>query len=199
MRTRLFLACVSTFALLGYCSNCHNCHCHTNHAATPVQAVRIKQWHGSPTLAIDVSEPEPAVVDELKPVPEVAEELVPKIKPYKQVRFSPDEPTFGHASDYSWLIGKIQRLQVNGGSWKIRYAPLDQLDRWGGSVVLSEDVRVEKFEDGELVYVDGEIIADRPTIYLTGPLYRITAIHKLNDKDRKHLWTQRIQQSTIRK
>jgi uncharacterized protein YcfL len=62
MRTRLLLACVSTFTLLGCCSNCHNCNCHTNHAAT---------------LAIDVSEPELAVVDELKPVPEVAEELLP--------------------------------------------------------------------------------------------------------------------------
>ena len=156
---------------------------------------------------IDVSKPEPAGVDELKPVPEDVEELipvyevavekpkptpVPKIKPYKQVRVSPDEPTFGYASDYSWLIGGIQRRQVNGRSWKIRYAPLDQLDRWSGSVVLSEDVRINEFEDGK-------IIANRPTIYLTGPLYRITAIHKLNDKDRKQLWTQRMQLSTIRK
>ena len=130
-------------------------------------------------------------VDKPKPVP------VPQII-LKEVRFSPDDPAFGHASDYSWLIGKIHRVHVSGGTWKIRYAPLDEQDRWGRSVVLAEDARIDKFADGDFLYAEGEIIVNRPTIYLTGPLYRISTIRKLTDQDRKELWANRLQRTTLR-
>jgi len=80
-------------------------------------------------------------VDKPKPVP-VSQRIL------KEVRYSPDDPTFDHVSDYSWLIGKIHRVHITGGTWKIRYSPLDQQDRWGGSIVLAEDAHIDKFADG---------------------------------------------------
>ena len=117
----------------------------------------------------------------------------------KEVRFSPDDPAFGHASDYSWLIGKIHSVHITGRRWKIRYAPIDEQDRWGGSVVLAEDARIDKFTDGDFVYAEGEIIANRPTIYLAGPLYRIFTIRKLTDQDRTELRAKRLPRTAIQK
>ena len=65
----------------------------------------------------------------------------------KKVLWSPNDPVYGHATDYSRLIGKIQQVHVTGEVWKIRYARLDEQDRWGGSVVLSPDARLDRFED----------------------------------------------------
>ena len=129
-------------------------------------------------------------VDKPKPVP-VSQRIL------KEVPYSPDDLTFDHASDYSWLIGKIHRVHITGGTWKICYSPLNQKDRWGGSVVLAEDARIDKFADGDFLYAEGEIIVNRPMIHLTGPLYRISTIRKLTDQDRKELWAKRLQRTTL--
>jgi hypothetical protein len=85
-------------------------------------------------------------------------------------------PRYGHADDYSWLVGTLQRVNVPDGRWKIRYCPLDVVDRWGGSVILAQDARVDQFKEGDAVFVKGEILADRPSLYVAGPLYRIHSI-----------------------
>ena len=83
---------------------------------------------------------------------------------------------YGHGPKYEWLVGRLQRVHVPGSDWKLRYLPLSVQDQYGGGVVLSIDARVDEFQDGDLVYIEGEIIGNRPTLYLSGPLYRITAI-----------------------
>ena len=89
----------------------------------------------------------------------------------------------GHAEDYSWLIGQLQRVHIPKPGWKIRYLPLDQKDRWGGSVVLAPDIRIESFQHGDRVYVEGKILARRASLYLSGPRYRASTIRLANDGD----------------
>jgi len=85
-------------------------------------------------------------------------------------------PAPAHASDFSWVQGDLQYVHVRGGMWVIRYLPLDQTDRNGGSIVLATDGRLEKFCEGDTVRVSGEIIRNRSENLLSGPLYRIRSI-----------------------
>jgi hypothetical protein len=89
---------------------------------------------------------------------------------------APGGKTYGHAEDYSWLIGRLQRISTPNDQWKIRYAPIDEEDQWGGSMVLAPDARLAKYTDGDVVYLEGQIIAPRPSLYVTGPLYRLRMI-----------------------
>ena len=185
MRTNLFLACVSILALVGCSSTCHECGCQTRLTPepTPIGKARVTKRPDAP----------PVVVEKSKPVP--AQRSIPKT-----VQTPSRGPAYDHAGDYSWLIGKIRHVHVTvGGTWKIRYMPLDKQDRWGGSVILAADARIDKFKDGDSIYVEGEIIVNRPTVYLAGPLYRVSTIRTLTEKDRKTIWAKRLKRTTIRK
>jgi len=174
MRSSLFLTGVSVFMLIGCRSTCRDCGCQTE--VTPEPA--------PPGVARVTSQPEAP-----------AQRMTPKSQ-----RTPSRGPAFNHAEDYSWLIGKLRRVHVTGeGAWKIRYLPLDEQDQWGGSFILAEDARIDKFTDGDSLYVEGEVIVNRPTVYLAGPLYRITKIRKLTEKDHKGIWAKRLQRTTIRK
>lgn len=85
-------------------------------------------------------------------------------------------PTPLHASDFSWVQGELQYAHVRGGMWIIRYLPLHETDRNGGSVVLATDGRLENFHEGDIVRVSGEIVRSRSESSLGGPLYRIRSI-----------------------
>ncbi len=102
------------------------------------------------------------------------------IKPSKSSLDSNNDVTYGHADDYSWLKGRLQRVHVPGVEWKIRYSPIDEDDQWGGSMVLATDIRLEGFEDGDAVHIDGEQLEERPSLYVSGPLYRIQDIRRQN-------------------
>ena len=91
---------------------------------------------------------------------------------------------YGYGPDLTWMVGRLQRVHVPGSDWKLRYLPLSEQDEYGGSVVLSLDARIDEFKDGDVVYIEGEIIGNRPTLYLTGPLYRITAIEAVPEHNR---------------
>jgi hypothetical protein len=83
----------------------------------------------------------------------------------------------GCAADYSWVTGQLSFVHADGGTWVLRYAPLDQEDRHGGSVVLGRgDRRLDSYRDGDIVTVKGEILTEKYSQRLTGPLYRINAI-----------------------
>lgn len=117
----------------------------------------------------------------------------------KEVKHTPQNSKFGRAKDFSWLMGQIRHVHVNGGSWKLRYAPLDVQDKWGGSVILAEDARIDRFQDGDFVYVEGEVLATRPTVYLAGPLYRVSIIRLTTVADREKAAVGRLQGTSIRK
>lgn len=112
---------------------------------------------------------EPVVVTEA-PAPKPTPKVVTKASP---PRVPPAPPKPDYASDYRWVQGELHYVHVNGGAWVIRYAPLDKTDKYGGSVVLSRDSRMHRYKEGDFVRVEGEILSDRSTVFLGGPLYRI--------------------------
>lgn len=198
MRFDVLSVCVVTIGLIGCHSHNQRCDCQCQCQST--------------CAAGCVTVPGQAPCTEKPPTPMAP--MVPKEEPPKEIdrvsspaKQAPKpkkggtvyDSSFGKAKDFSWLAGRLRRVHVNGGSWKLRYAPLHQQDKWGGSVVLAEDARIEQFSDGEFVYVEGEIIVTRPSVYLTGPLYRITNIRQLSEEDRKKVWAARLQHTTIKK
>jgi len=147
------------------------------------------------------NEPKPPLPAAQKPKPVPVRVAKPAPRPRKVIQEikHPRKSNFGHARDFSWMVGQLRHVHVNGGSWKLRYAPLDVQDQWGGSVILAQDARIDRFRDGDFVYVEGEILATRPTVYLAGPLYRISKIRKLTAADARKAWASRLQKTTIRK
>lgn len=102
-------------------------------------------------------------------------EIIPEPKPQPQQIKIP-KPQRSHGKNYQWLVGTLQRVHTPKHQWKIRYADLDQHDKWGGSVILAPDARLDEWNDGDMVYVEGEVLTSRPSLYLTGALYRIHCI-----------------------
>ena len=87
----------------------------------------------------------------------------------------------GHASDYSWLKGDLQHINMGGGFWKLRYRPIsDEDDRYGGSVVLTADSRISQFREGDVVYVEGRVTAEKSTPYTAAPVYEVRNIRLVN-------------------
>jgi hypothetical protein len=86
------------------------------------------------------------------------------------------EPRVEHAPDYSWVTGQLTFVHADGGLWVLRYAPLDVEDPNGGSVVLARDVRMDDYREGDLVTVHGEIVSQRSSKFLGGPLYQVQSI-----------------------
>lgn len=88
-----------------------------------------------------------------------------------------------HADDYRWIQGRLHWVHVNGGAWVVRYAPLDEVDAYGGSVVLTRNDRLKDHREGDFVRIEGEILSDRSSVFLGGPLYRVERITLLKSAD----------------
>jgi hypothetical protein len=83
----------------------------------------------------------------------------------------------GHEHDYSWITGYLFYVHANGGQWVLRYAGLDQVDRYGGSVVLAPTVEMRHYREGDMVTVHGEVLRqDRALHSLGGALSRVNFI-----------------------
>jgi hypothetical protein len=86
-----------------------------------------------------------------------------------------------HAADYSSLTGQLFYVHADGGLWVLRFAPLSQEDRLGGSVVLARDLRMDDYREGDLVTVHGEILStERSSVFLGGPRYRAQSIRLID-------------------
>jgi hypothetical protein len=103
-------------------------------------------------------------------IPEVSKEFQRKI---------------GAADDYSWITGQLFYVHVDGGTWVLRYAAVDQEDKYGGSVVLAAAADMKNYREGDLVSVTGEILSDnRASRHLGGPKYRADTISMIDRADR---------------
>jgi len=89
-----------------------------------------------------------------------------------------------HAPDYSCVTGQLFYVHADGGLWILRYAPLWQEDPNGGSIVLARDLRMANYREGDLVTVHGEILSQKGSVFLGGPLYRANSI-ELVDREAK--------------
>src|SRR5262245_51840524 len=83
------------------------------------------------------------------------------------------DPSFGHAPDYSWLIGRLEFLHVRN-VWKVRYASLEEEDRYGGSVTLIDTGPMTEFKSGQIVRVEGQLV--NPESREPSPPYRVRSI-----------------------
>lgn len=77
---------------------------------------------------------------------------------------------YAHNKDHSWVQGKLIRIHSGDGYWQIRYAGYDEVDAYGGKVILSGQVSKELAE-GDIVRVYGQVMGhDR---WLRAHLYRV--------------------------
>ena len=82
------------------------------------------------------------------------------------------ESRAGHAPDYSWLTGQLFYVHADGGLWVLRYAPLSTDDSNGGGVVIARDLNMDSYRNGDLVTVHGQLLGQKSSIFLGGPLYQ---------------------------
>jgi hypothetical protein len=67
---------------------------------------------------------------------------------------------YGHAADYSWLQGVIDKHYR--GHLELRYCDASTEDRWGGKVHLEDDARLHDLKDGDVVLVLGQMLPETP-------------------------------------
>jgi hypothetical protein len=83
---------------------------------------------------------------------------------------------YGHAADYRWLAGVVD-WHVKGKFWMIRYADIGADDLWGGKVRLLDDDRLRDLRDGDVVYVEGELMAPKSAAEGSAfPPFRVTSV-----------------------
>jgi hypothetical protein len=87
-----------------------------------------------------------------------------------------DETLMRHAEDYGWLQGTLEYVHSNSGRWKLRYAPLWAEDRFGGSVSLEPGAWLDKFREGDVIYMEGELVQPRSSDHGSSPVYRVHSI-----------------------
>jgi hypothetical protein len=86
-------------------------------------------------------------------------------------------PCFGHSDDYRTLTGQLQHSRLSKG-WRLRFASVDEVDPYGGSVTLVEDEHLTDMKDGQYVRVHGHFLnAEDRAI---APPYQIDSIHALD-------------------
>lgn len=69
----------------------------------------------------------------------------------------PSATTYGHAADYRWLEGVLEK-DIHG-RMGLRYCDPTEEDRWGGMVWLDSDPRLAQFRDGDWVRVEGVLLS----------------------------------------
>jgi len=92
---------------------------------------------------------------------------------------------YGHAPDYSWLQGVLDRHYH--GHWNLRYCDPTADDAWGGKVCLEDDPRLGQFKEGDVVRVEGDIVrredgAARGT-WNHFPKYRLRDIRRVSSAE----------------
>lgn len=95
-------------------------------------------------------------------------------KKNNRIAFTPS----GRAKDYSWLRGVLQRSAF--GEWQLRYTQEFAWDSWKGRVCLEPDERLDAFREGDVLYVQGEMIRENGRVQMDDsmlhPRYRIQRV-----------------------
>jgi hypothetical protein len=114
-------------------------------------------------------------------LPAAATEPVVVVPPTQAANVDPALPLksgekFGHAPDYRWIAGIVDR-HLKGAYFTIRYADIGTDDLWGGKVRLLDDDRLRDLRNGDLVYVEGEVMAPKSAAETSAyPPYRVTSV-----------------------
>jgi hypothetical protein len=86
-------------------------------------------------------------------------------------------PCFAKAEDYSWLQGQVEYSRLSK-SWRLRYASVDEVDKFGGSVTLTGDTLLDSLKDGQYVRIRGYL--PNPETRGMAPAYRVEAIDEID-------------------
>jgi len=86
------------------------------------------------------------------------------------------EGRVSRSADFSTITGQLIYVHADGGRWVLRFAPIAKEERYGGSVVLARDVKMDAFTEGDLVTVDGDILSEKASFPLGGALYRASKV-----------------------
>jgi hypothetical protein len=145
--------------------------------AQPIQQVAAQSVQPLVTQPVQpvVAQPVPAA---LPPVQQVAHtEAAPQPVVLKPAEGAPyrdisSAACFDHADDYAWLAGQVECSRLGHGR-RLRYASIDNVDKYGGSVTLQGDSSLERLKDGNFVKVRGHVID--PGDSSTAPAYHVEA------------------------
>jgi len=69
---------------------------------------------------------------------------------------------YGNAPDYGWLQGVVDKHYQ--GHWYLRFCDPSVEDKHGGKVCLVDDPRLAQLKDGEVIFVEGEIVPEKETV-----------------------------------
>ena len=127
-------------------------------AATPIDPTAPLQWSsGNPS-------PTAAATAQAKTV--TGQNVTVRREPVQQN--PPRMARFGHAKDYTRLRGQLE-YSAKDRVWKIRYIPIHgQQDAYGGQFILSDRSKLEAFQVGDYVTIEGAIIATKTVTGNTG-------------------------------
>ncbi len=93
--------------------------------------------------------------------------------------------SYGHAADYTWLQGILDKNFH--GHFSLRYCDAAVDDQWGGKVHLEDDPRLAQFKEGDVVMVEGEIVREngQPVrgAWNHYPRYHIRSVKLIQPKD----------------
>jgi hypothetical protein len=148
----------------------------------PARVSSTSQRHDLPASEFA---PETAAAEAvLKPVTESASTVVAhgsSVTPPRRRVFADitAHPAFAHAPDYSWLVGQLAYSHTRR-TWTVRYASVDETDRYGGSVTLESGTNLEQLREGMLVRVQGRVVD--PDTTTPAPRYRVERIEPYRDQ-----------------
>ena len=158
-------------------------------AQTPVQAQALPSTPAPTTLPPATPATLPAVASEEKDTTKDAaitqtaldsSKLSPVGEPEPPRKSFVDitaHPGFNHTEDYSSLTGQLQHSRITKG-WRLRYASVDEVDPYGGSVTLMEDARLSDLKDGDIVRVHGRLV--NPEDRGIAPPYQIDSVQTMD-------------------
>ena len=84
------------------------------------------------------------------------------------------QPRFAHDPNYHRLVGVLEYSKIQD-AWTLRYASVEEEDRYGGSVTLHGSGPMNAFKNRQVVRVEGHLI--NPDSQQIRPAFQVESIH----------------------
>jgi hypothetical protein len=150
-------------------------------APTPMPVPGASPFNGNRPLPAGMPGQAPVIIDSTEAAEFQGGQPEPRVN-LKVVAKNQDK--VGHEDDYSWVTGQLFYVHTDGGRWVVRYGLPDQVDKYGGSIVLAPTVEMKNFREGDLVCVTGRVVDEgRVSRSLGGALYRAETITIVDRSD----------------